>query len=184
MIILNKYPYIAIVPTTNIDIKDRCFLSNKFGLNKILRAVPTFLGFILEGVRGWTWGSSSFIYLNRPTTMKDLLRQEIESLNIPTLVELTGHINRYSNCSYCKIPLNKKNSSMDHVIPKWLVTRYVDSKREKIYWNRINKIPSCYECNQQKCGSTLRQWREELLKFPFRPLNMVRIGSINSLLRY
>jgi 5-methylcytosine-specific restriction endonuclease McrA len=64
-------------------------------------------------------------------------------------------------CQYCKIKLDKKTFTMDHVIPV--------SQGGKTNWRNI--VSCCIECNQKKKNRTPTQAGMKLVKEPYVPDN-------------
>jgi len=62
-------------------------------------------------------------------------------------------------CQYCKTPLQPKEITYDHVIPK--------SQGGKTTWENV--VTSCVSCNSQKGNKTPKQAHMKLLKTPKKP---------------
>jgi len=50
-------------------------------------------------------------------------------------------------CAYCKCDLRYVNQNVEHVMPQWLNTRFINSAR--------NLVLSCQQCNKNKGGKII-----------------------------
>jgi 5-methylcytosine-specific restriction endonuclease McrA len=62
-------------------------------------------------------------------------------------------------CQYCAIPLERKDATIDHVVPR--------SQNGGTSWENV--VTACNPCNRRKGGRTPRQAKMKLLKKPIQP---------------
>lgn len=103
-----------------------------------------------------------------------------ESLNVPSIIRfINGVVKRNkqsksakfnrinvlirdkNECQYCRIKLDKRSFTVDHVIPT--------SLGGKTNWKNI--VSCCKDCNQKKKNQTPQQARMRLFKEPYVPDN-------------
>ena len=89
------------------------------------------------------------------------------------------HIRDKYTCQYCKTVLEKKQLTIDHVIPK--------DQGGKNSWE--NTVCSCFDCNNKKSNRTPSQAHMGLRKTPYKPTIMefimlkVKLDGLDSLLK-
>ncbi len=77
-----------------------------------------------------------------------------------------------SECYYCKVSLNEKIRTRDHLHPK--------SKGGKL--NNLNKIFACRTCNYEKADMTIGEWLEKLKSESLNGRTETIISTLNHMI--
>lgn len=75
-------------------------------------------------------------------------------------------------CQYCGIKLSKKQTTLDHVVPR--------SLGGKTTWENI--VISCFDCNQEKRNRTLQQSGMKLRSRPEKPKSLPFTATMRMIL--
>lgn len=75
-------------------------------------------------------------------------------------------LNKYSgHCAYCGKGIDLKSMQIDHITPKWMKERFVNSSFEPVTLDvdRFENLnPSCRRCNHYKRGENLEGFRKTM----------------------